>query len=226
MYQRQVSSRPRSVPATRSSIVPAPPSTSRTRLSIIGVTGWPVIAGGVPGLEQRGEQRRRGSSRCARAARPLSKTESVLSDAPAITNGAHSRPAYAGSENRLTPGRGDLLADPGAAAAAAVDRLALVGDAGAGAPVGVDHQVGDRRSAAGSCRSGRRAGRSGARPSRAAARPSRPSPRASTSGSRGWRRRPRRCGSGRRVLAGAGVVAGRLDVAQPQPGARSRGRSW
>ena len=42
-------------------------------------------------------------------------------------------------------GGGDLVTDPGAATATAVDRLALVGDAGAGAPVGVDHQVGDRR---------------------------------------------------------------------------------
>ena len=91
------------MPAIRSPIEPEPSPTSRTRLSIIGVTRWPVIPA----------EWRVCSSPVRRPSRiqwvrsrpsPLSKTESVLSEAPAITNGAHSSPAYVGSENRLTPG--------------------------------------------------------------------------------------------------------------------------
>jgi hypothetical protein len=42
MYQRHVSSSPSSIPATRSSMPPEAPSTVSTRLSMYGVTGWPV----------------------------------------------------------------------------------------------------------------------------------------------------------------------------------------
>ena len=224
MYQRQVSSSPRSVPATRSSIEPVPPSTDEHQ--VVDRRGDRLLGHrrGVPGLEQRGRARRRGSSRCGRAAARCRRPTYSLPELAATANGSHWRPAYAGSENRCTPGGGDPLADPGAAAAPAVDRLALAGDPGAGVPVGVDHQVRHRASAAGSCRSGRRAGRPGARPSRAGG----SSSASIASGSTSVKSRVAAPTQALRVrsadFAGAADVAGRLDVAQPQPGRRAEVR--
>ena len=147
MYHRQVSSSPRSVPATRSST--AAGARRRPRATRLSIAGRDRLAG----------QRRRcagsGSSAVSAPSRdPVGAAEreavvedadSSLPDDAATTNGAHSQPGVrrVGVE-RARSGRTSSLADPGAAAAPAEDRLAVVGVAGAGAPVGVDHQVGHR----------------------------------------------------------------------------------
>ena len=219
MYHRQVSSSPRSVPATRSSTDPVPPSTSSTRLSIAGVTGSPVSVGGVPGLAQRGQlavadpvgRRERQAVVEDRRRRPTTPT--------ATTNGAHSSPAYAGSEQSVTSGR----ASRSPTRVPPPRRLKTdwpVVRRRARRPTSRRRSSGrPPRSAAGSCRSGP-AGRSTVR-----ARPAEPPGELAVDGERRRRRRSR--GSRRptqallvrsRGLAGALEVAGRLDVPEPQPG--------
>ena len=92
MYHRQVSSSPRSVPATRSSREPVPPATSSTRLSIAGVTGSPVSAAvcrvcssavSSPSPDPVG-----GARAAGRCRRPTARRRRTC----ATTNGAHSRP--------------------------------------------------------------------------------------------------------------------------------------
>ena len=151
-------------------------------------------------------------------ARPLSKTEPSSLLPSTRTYGAHSRPVVPGSLQRVSGDVGQPLADPGAAAGLAEDRAALVGGAGAGRPVGVGHQVGDRARAAGRCRSGRRRARAGGPASRAGSSTS--AARALTSTS------ARRAGAGAgpgRAGAGCGLAVdlgpgGRLDEPGPQPG--------
>ena len=67
-----------------------------------------------------------------------------MPDDVARLNGAHSSPAYDGSENRSTPSRTIRSPTRVPPPALAVDRLPVVGVARPGVPVGVDHQVGDR----------------------------------------------------------------------------------
>ena len=149
--------------------------------------------------------------------RPLSKTDDSLPD----VRGQRERRALEAGVGRVgeqvDPGGGDLLADPGAAAAAAVDRLALVGDPRAGVPVGVDHQVGHR---------GRRQDRVVAPgrevdPPRAPAEPLREvgvdRERVDVGEVAGGAADPGAVGQVG-GLAGAAVVAGGLHVPQPEPG--------
>ena len=115
------------------------------------------------------------------------------------------------------PGPPDPLADPGAAAATGVDRLALVGHPGAGAPVGVQHHVGHaRRRQHGVVAPGREVDLPG-RPAEAGGERVRHRVRVDVGE---VSRRATDPGAGRQVggLAGAAVVPGRLHVAQPQPG--------
>ncbi len=76
---------------------PDAPSTSSTRLSMPGVTGCPVIVAVC--RVWISEDRMPSQIQSVRASgSPLSKTLLVLPDDEASTNGAHSRPGYAGSE--------------------------------------------------------------------------------------------------------------------------------
>src|SRR5579872_765294 len=101
MYHRQVRSSPRDVPAIISGRDAAAPAAEHIRLPMAGVTGTPASpaeyrddgsAASVPSLIH--SVRRSGS--------PLSNTDRSSPDAPAVTNGSHSRPAAAGSLYRVT----------------------------------------------------------------------------------------------------------------------------
>src|SRR5258708_1532310 len=102
MYQRQVSSRPRSVRATRSSRLPLGLGTDMIRLSAPGVA---------PAAPNRSADQRvcarlvSTPSRIqstSRTANPLSNTDAVLPEDEATWNGAHSSPGAVGSLRMVT----------------------------------------------------------------------------------------------------------------------------
>jgi len=100
MYQRQVSSSPRSVAAIIFVHRPAAAGPSRMRLSISGVTAPPLRAPGrVVGSAVSTPSRIQsvGPVGC-----PLSNAENRLLDPPATTNGVVARPAAPGSLRSVT----------------------------------------------------------------------------------------------------------------------------
>ena len=224
---RSAAGRARS-PATRSSGAPAAPSTSQDQV-----------------VDRRRDAaarsaRRSAGSAAARVSSP-SRIQSVRAAAGrcrrptasrrrrrgATTNGAHSEPGVGrvGVQRQRLVGR--------AARRSGCRRRGLektvrpsCGVPGAGAPVDVDHQVGDRGRRQQRLVAAGRAGRPGARPSRAAGELGVQRVRVHVGEVAGGAADP---GAGRQVggLAGAAEVAGRLVVPQPQPGRRAevgRGR--
>ena len=147
----------------------------------------------------------------------------VVVDAAAVGRGSgrHEGCALQAGVGRVGPqphaAVDDVVTDPGAAARTREHRLAVVRVAGACAPVGVDHQVGDR--AGGQDRVVATRGQVEA--SLAPAEPG-----GEVGGHRGGVHVREVAGGAAHpgavgelgVLAGAGVVAGRLDVAEPKPG--------
>ena len=129
--------------------------------------------------------------------RPLSKTDWSLPDDDTATKRLALEPRVGRVGRQGDLGPRDLVADAGAAAAPAVDRLAVHGRR-ALRRTSRRRSSGRRRPwAAGSCRSGRRAGRPAGRPTPAAARARPPARAGRRRRSRGSRPRPRRCWSGR-----------------------------
>ena len=183
------------------------------------------LAGQSPRCAGSGSARsacRRGSSRCGRAAGRCRRPTGSLLDATRVDERRRTRArAYAGSLNRCTPSRASRSPIRVPPPRPAEDRLALVGVPRAGGPVGVDHQVGHRRGrqdrvVAAGRQVDRRVGP--AEPLRPARRPCRA---ASTSVKSRVAPPTQALLVRSRSLAGAAAVAGRLDVAQPQPGGRA-----
>ena len=132
------------MPATRSSIEPEAPVDVQDQVVDVRRDGLLGHRRGVAGLDQRAEPAV-GDPVGAR------QRSAVVEDRLLVARRRrrHERRAPEAGVDRVGEQvdalAGDLLADPGAAAALAVDRLPLVGGPGAGVPVGVDHQVGHRR---------------------------------------------------------------------------------
>src|SRR5688500_1517560 len=100
MYHRQVSSRPRSVPATSSSSDAVAPPTVSNRLSTAGFSGTPVSPA-VKRVDGRADSTPPSTHTAGGVASPLSNTEPRGDDARAMTYGAHSSPGYDGSPERV-----------------------------------------------------------------------------------------------------------------------------
>ena len=166
-----------------------------------------------------------GRARPSRTQSVALERQPVVEDRRVVARGVrqHERaptpgPARRGSLRSVSGSSRELLADPGAAARLAEDRAALGGVPGAGRPAAGRSSGRRPRSAAAASRTARRAGRSGAR-----AQPSRCAElgvqrrQVDVGEVPGRRAGPGRAGAVRRL----GVElqrAGRLVVAQPQPG--------
>ncbi len=217
MYQRQVSSSAREVPAIISVSEGPGASARRIRLSIGGATAPPVLAAVDRVLIRLVSSPLRIQS-VAPIARPLSKTEDMLEDGPATANGQHSRPGRGRVAAQRQLGVGEALPDAGAAAGRGEDRAALGGVA-AGRRSSTRRSSGRRpRSAAGSSRSCPASQRDLVRgPAQTHRQFGVQSGDVDVGEVAGGRPGPRRAG----VVGALGVdldLAGRLDVPQPDPG--------
>ena len=115
MYQRQVSSRPRSVLAISSSSEPLGPGQLEHQVVDRAAPGLARLARRPPGGTGAGRGCRLRIHDVRPSARPLSNTETSEPDAVATRNGAHSSPGSAGSLRRSKGVRHMALAEAGAA---------------------------------------------------------------------------------------------------------------